>query len=203
MNIQSFEEWSASRRPLAYMEAGITSQPVLNLLPVPEIPKPSLTVYGVMNRYNDGLWGFPTHAAAAEAASKVTIQVYPYGTQEHEDDDSGAGLAIKTKNIYTAEEYRKLAPVMRQIEETKRHNAEEEKRLKVWEDTKKEVDDKLLEDYQEYATALYTEQQIRNTRASYLEAANGDEAIAFNFLVRAFPACDPDALIAIVQKTEE
>lgn len=203
MNIQSFEEWSASRRPLAYMEAGITSEPVLNLLPVPEIPKPSLTVYGVMNRYNDGLWGFPTHAAAAEAASKVTIQVYPYGTQDHEDDDSGAGLAIKTKNIYTAEEYRKLAPIMRQIEEAKRHNAEEEKRLKVWEDTKKEVDDKLLEDYQEYATALYNEQQIRNTRASYLEAANGDEAIAFNFLVRAFPAYDLDALIAIVQKTEE
>lgn len=203
MNIQSFEEWSASRRPLAYMEAGITSEPVLNLLPVPEVPKPSLTVYGVMNRYNDGLWGFPTHAAAAEAASKVTIQVYPYGTQDREDDDSGAGLAIKTKNIYTAEEYRKLAPIMRQIEEAKRHNAEEEKRLKVWEDTKKEVDDKLLEDYQEYATALYNEQQIRNTHASYLEAANGEEAIAFNFLVKAFPAYDLDALIAIVQKTEE
>lgn len=203
MNIQSFEEWSASRRPLAYMEAGITSEPVLNLLPVPEIPKPSLTVYGVMNRYNDGLWGFPTHAAAAEAASKVTIQVYPYGSQDHEDDDSNAGLTIKTKNIYTAEEFRKLSPVMRKRDEAARHNAEEEKRLKVWEDTKKEVDDKLLEDYQAYAAALYNEQQVRNTYASYLTAANGDEAIAFNFLVRAFPACDPDALIAIVQKTEE
>ena len=203
MNIQSFEEWSASRRPLAYMEAGITSEPVLNLLPVPEIPKPSLTVYGVMNRYNDGLWGFPTHAAAAEAASKVTIQVYPYGTQDREDDDYGADLAIKTKNIYTAEEYRKLAPIMRQIEEAKRHNAEEEKRLKVWEDTKKEVDDKLLEDYQAYAAALYNEQQVRNTYASYLTAANGDTEIALNFLVKAFPAYDRENLEAIVQKTDE
>ena len=52
MEIQSFEEWSASRRPQAYMEAGITAEPILNLLPVPEIPKPTLTVYGVMNRYN-------------------------------------------------------------------------------------------------------------------------------------------------------
>ena len=203
MEIQSFEEWSASRRPLAYMEAGITAEPILNLLPVPEIPKPSLTVYGVMNRYNDGLWGFPTHAAAAEAASKVTIQVYPYGSQDHEDDDSGTGLAIKTKNIYTAEEYRRLAPIMHEIDAAKRHNQEEEKRLKAWEDTKKEVDDKLLEDYQDYATALYNEQQVRNTYASYLTAANGDTEIALNFLVKAFPAYDRENLEALVQKTEE
>ena len=203
MNIQSFEEWSASRRPLAYMEAGITSEPVLNLLPVPEIPKPSLTVYGVMNRYNDGLWGFPTHAAAAEAASKVTIQVYPYGSQDHEDDDSSAGLTVKTKNIYTAEEFRKLSPVMRKRDEAARHNAEEEKRRAAWEATKKEVDDKLLEDYQAYATALYNEQQVRNTYASYLTAANGDTEIALNFLVKAFPAYDRENLEALMQKTEE
>lgn len=203
MEIQSFEEWSASRRPQAYMEAGITAEPILNLLPVPEIPKPTLTVYGVMNRYNDGLWGFPTHAAASEAASKVTIQVYPYGTQDHEDDDSGTGLAIKTKNIYTAEEYRKLSPIMKEIEAAKRHNDAEAKRRQEWEDTKKEVDDRLLEDYQAYATELYNEQQIRVTYASYLTAANGDIEIALNFLVKAFPAYDRDALEAIVQKTDE
>ena len=202
MEIQSFEEWSASRRPQAYMEAGITAEPILNLLPVPEIPKPTLTVYGVMNRYNDGLWGFPTHAAAAEAASKVTIQVYPYGTQDHEDDD-GAGLAVKTKNIYTAEEYRKLSPIMKAIEAAKRHNDAEEKRLEAWEETKKEVDDRLLEDYQVYATKLYNDQQVRTTYASYLTAANGDIEIALNFLVKAFPAYDRDALEAIVQKTDE
>lgn len=198
MEIQSFEDWSASRRPQAYMEAGITAEPILNLLPVPEIPKPSLTVYGVMNRYNDGLWGFPTHAAASEAASKVTIQVYPYGTQDHEDDDSGAGLAIKTKNIYTAEEYRKLSPIMKEIEAAKRHNDAEAKRRQEWEETKKEVDDRLLEEYQVYATKLYNDQQVRITYASYLTTANGEEAIAFNFLLKAFPAYDMDTLIAIV-----
>ena len=203
MEIQSFEEWSAPRRPQAYMEAGITAEPILNLLPVPEIPKPTLTVYGVMNRYNDGLWGFPTHAAASEAASKVTIQVYPYGTQGHEDDDSGAGLAIKTKNIYTAEEYRKLSPIMKEIEAAKRHNDAEVKRRQEWEATKKEVDDRLLEDYQAYATELYNEQQVRNTYASYLTAANGDTEIALNFLVKAFPAYDREALEALVQKTDE
>ena len=203
MEIQSFEEWSASRRPQAYMEAGITAEPILNLLPVPEIPKPTLTVYGVMNRYNDGLWGFPTHAAASEAASKVTIQVYPYGTQDHEDDDSGAGLAIKTKNIYTAEEYRKLSPIMKEIEAAKRHNDAEAKRRQEWEDTKKEVDDRLLEDYQVYATKLYNDQQVRITYASYLTAANGDAEIALNFLVKAFPAYDREALEALVQKTDE
>ena len=202
MEIQSFEEWSASRRPQAYMEAGITAEPILNLLPVPEIPKPTLTVYGVMNRYNDGLWGFPTHAAAAEAASKVTIQVYPYGTQDHEDDDS-AGLAIKTKNIYTAEEYRKLAPIMKEIEATKRHNGAETKRRQEWEDTKKAVDDQLLEDYQDYATELYNERQVQTTYASYMTAANGDAEIALNFLVKAFPAYDREALEALVQKTDE
>ena len=202
MEIQSFEEWSASRRPQAYMEAGITAEPILNLLPVPEIPKPSLTVYGVMNRYNDGLWGFPTHAAAAEAASKVTIQVYPYGTQDHEDDD-GAGLAIKTKNIYTAEEYRKLTPIMKEIEAAKRHNDAETKRRQEWEDTKKAVDDQLLEDYQAYATALYYERQVQTTYASYLTAANGDAEIALNFLVKAFPAYDRETLDALVQKTDE
>ena len=203
MEIQSFEEWSAPRRPQAYMEAGITAEPILNLLPVPEIPKPTLTVYGVMNRYNDGLWGFPTHAAAAEAASKVTIQVYPYGTQDHEDDDSGAGLAIKTKNIYTAEEYRKLAPIMKEIEAAKRHNDAEAKRRQEWEDTKKAVDDQLLKDYQAYATELYNERQVQTTYASYLTAANGDAEIALNFLVKAFPAYDREALEALVQKTEE
>ena len=203
MEIQSFEEWSASRRPQAYMEAGITAEPILNLLPVPEIPKPTLTVYGVMNRYNDGLWGFPTHAAAAEAASKVTIQVYPYGTQDHEDDDTGAGLAIKTKNIYTAEEYRKLSPIMKEIEAAKRHNDAEAKRYKEWEDTKKEVDDQLLEDYQAYATELHYERQVQTTYASYLTAANGDAEIALNFLVKAFPAYDREALEALVQKTDE
>ena len=203
MEIQSFEEWSASRRPQAYMEAGITAEPILNLLPVPEIPKPTLTVYGVMNRYNDGLWGFPTHAAASEAASKVTIQVYPYGTQDHEDDDNGAGLAVKTKNIYTAEEYRKLSPIMKEIEAAKRHNDAETKRRQEWEDTKKAVDDQLLEDYQAYATELYYEQQVRNTYASYLTAANGDAEIALNFLVKAFPAYDREALEALVQKTDE
>ena len=203
MEIQSFEEWSASRRPQAYMEAGITAEPILNLLPVPEIPKPTLTVYGIMNRYNDGLWGFPTRAAAAEAASKVAIQVYPYGTQDHEDDETCAGLAIKTKSIYTAEEYRKLAPIMRDVEAAKRHNQAEEKRLEAWEETKKEVDDRLLEDYQVYATKLYNDQQVRITYASYLTAANGDTEIALNFLVKAFPAYDRDALEAIVQKTDE
>lgn len=203
MEIQSFEEWSASRRPQAYMEASITAEPILNLLPVPEIPKPSLTVYGVMNRYNDGLWGFPTHAAASEAASKVIIQVYPYGTQDHEDDETGAGLAIKTKSIYTAEEYRKLAPIMREVEAAKRHNRAEEKRYQDWEKTKKEVDDKLLEDYQAYATQLYNEQQVRVTYTSYLTAANGDAEIALNFLVKAFPAYDRGALKAIIQKAGE
>lgn len=203
MEIQSFEEWSASRRPQAYMEAGITAEPILNLLPVPEIPKPTLTVYGVMNRYNDGLWGFPTHAAAAEAASKVTIQVYPYGTQDHEDDDSGAGLAIKTKNIYTAEEYRKLAPIMKEIEAAKRHNDAEAKRHRDWEDTKKAVDDQLLEDYQDYATELYNERQVQTTYASYLTAANGDAEIALNFLVKAFPAYDRETLSTLVQKADE
>ena len=203
MEIQSFEEWSASRRPQAYMEAGITAEPILNLLPVPEIPKPTLTVYGVMNRYNDGLWGFPTHAAAAEAASKVTIQVYPYGTQDHEDDGGGAGLAIKTKNIYTAEEYSKLAPIMKEIEAAKRHNDAEAKRRQEWEDTKKAVDDQLLEDYQAYATKLYNERQVQTTYASYLTAANGDAEIALNFLVKAFPAYDRETLSALVQKTDE
>ena len=203
MEIQSFEEWSASRRPQAYMEAGITAEPILNLLPVPEIPKPTLTVYGVMNRYNDGLWGFPTHAAASEAASKVTIQVYPYGTQDHEDDDSGAGLAIKTKNIYTAEEYRKLSPIMKEIEAAKRHNDAEAKRRQEWEETKKEVDDRLLEDYQVYATELYNEQRIQTTYASYVTAANGEVSIAFNFLLKAFPAYDMDNLVAIVAKASE
>ena len=203
MEIQSFEEWSASRRPQAYMEAGITAEPILNLLPVPEIPKPTLTVYGVMNRYNDGLWGFPTHAAAAEAASMVTIQVYPYGTQDREDDESGAGLAIKTKNIYTAEEYRKLAPIMKEIEAAKQHNATEAKRHREWEDTKKAVDDQLLEDYQIYATELHYEQQVQATYASYLTAANGNAEIALNFLVKAFPAYDREALEALVQKTDE
>lgn len=203
MEIQSFEEWSAPRRPQAYMEAGITAEPILNLLPVPEIPKPTLTVYGVMNRYNDGLWGFPTHAAAAEAASKVTIQVYPYGTQDHEDDESGAGLAIKTKNIYTAEEYRKLAPIMKAIEAAKRHNDAETKRRQEWEDTKKAVDDQLLEDYQAYATELYNEQQIQTTYVSYVEAAKGETSIAFTFLLKAFPTYDVDALVAIVAKLDE
>lgn len=203
MEIQSFEEWSASRRPQAYMEAGITAEPILNLLPVPEIPKPTLTVYGVMNRYNDGLWGFPTHAAAAEAASKVTIQVYPYGTQDREDDESGAGLAIKTKNIYTAEEYRKLSPIMKEIEAAKRHNDAEAKRRQEWEDTKKAVDDQLLEDYQIYATELHYEQQVQATYASYLTAANGDTEIALNFLVKAFPAYDRETLSTLVQKTDE
>lgn len=203
MEIQSFEEWSASRRPQAYMEAGITAEPILNLLPVPEIPKPTLTVYGVMNRYNDGLWGFPTHAAAAEAASKVTIQVYPYGTQDREDDESGAGLAIKTKAIYTAEEYRKLAPIMKEIEVAKRHNEAEAKRYRDWEDTKKAVDAQLLEDYQNYATELYNEQQIQTTYASYRTAANGNAEIALNFLVKAFPSYDREALEALVQKTDE
>ena len=203
MEIQSFEEWSAPRRPQAYMEAGITAEPILNLLPVPEIPKPTLTVYGVMNRYNDGLWGFPTHAAAAEAASKVTIQVYPYGTQDREDDESGAGLAIKTKAIYTAEEYRKLAPIMKEIEAAKRHNDAEAKRRREWEDTKKAVDDQLLEDYQIYATELHNEQQIQTTYVSYVEAAKGETSIAFTFLLKAFPTYDVDALVAIVAKMDE
>jgi hypothetical protein len=92
---------------------------------------------------------------------------------------------------------------MREIDAAKRHNQEEEKRLKAWEDTKKAVDDRLLEEYQVYATELYNEQQVRNTYASYLTAANGDTEIALNFLVKAFPAYDRSALEAIVQKTEE
>ena len=92
---------------------------------------------------------------------------------------------------------------MKEIEAAKRHNDAEAKRRQEWEETKKEVDDKLLEDYQDYATALYNEQQVRNTYASYLTAANGDTEIALNFLVKAFPAYDRENLEALVQKTEE
>ena len=92
---------------------------------------------------------------------------------------------------------------MKEIEAAKRHNDAEAKRRQEWEDTKKEVDDRLLEDYQVYATKLYNDQQIRVTYASYLTAANGDTEIALNFLVKAFPAYDRDVLEALVQKTDE
>ncbi len=36
MEIQSFEEWSASRRPQAYMEAGITAEPYLTFYLFPK-----------------------------------------------------------------------------------------------------------------------------------------------------------------------
>ena len=92
---------------------------------------------------------------------------------------------------------------MKEIEAAKQHNATEAKRYREWEDTKKAVDNQLLEDYQDYATELYNERQVQTTYASYMTAANGDAEIALNFLVKAFPAYDREALEALVQKTDE
>ena len=52
MEIQSFEEWSASRRPQAYMEAGITAEPILNLLLLKPLYRKltSKTRYGLMRQ---------------------------------------------------------------------------------------------------------------------------------------------------------
>ena len=174
------------------MQNGIQPVDTPVLMAVPEVPAPTREAFGI----GDDIW-FDTPEKAATYAGLGAMRTdydYPTGFEYKKLTPKCSSPVVQSKRFYTDAELLTLGDLMKTAQEALNTN---EKLLRDYKNALASRDEavaSILGDRKTQASNLYFYQRVRRTFEEYLGMTEGDHNMAAQFLCKAYPNLDANAL---------